>query len=279
MGLFSRKKSDQTTRSSSRSANSSEAQAAELRSRARRRLIGALVLVLAAVIVVPMMFDDDIDSQQTDTLVVLPAIVPPVPEPDLAIATQPEYTVDEPALPEEAFTESDSATADTDVQGVATVTPEPQQPVQAETPDPEPVAEPTPAAQPERPKTPTPEPARTEAPKPKQTPDDNRTDDGSLALALLEGRVPASAAAAPQAQQQGNFILQIAAYSTEADAQARRSSLVDAGVTNAYVEQGVSNNRTTYRLRVGSFPTRDAAQAAQARLRALGYDNSMLLTR
>lgn len=73
-------------------------------------------------------------------------------------------------------------------------------------------------------------------------------------------------------------MLQVAAYSTEADAQSRRSSLIDAGVTNAYVEQAVSNNKTTYRLRVGSFPTRDAAQAAQARLRALGYDNSLLLT-
>lgn len=286
MGLFSRKKSDQATRSTSRSATSSEAQAAELRGRARRRLIGALILVLAAVIVVPMMFDDDISSQQPDTLVVLPSIVPPVTEPDLATVTEPEYSVEQPVLSGE-----DAMTMAQD-EGVVSAGD-----VAALQPDTDPIgvsepAEPTPAAptaqtpepsEPQRPEpaTPRPEPAASTAkptPEPAPASGDQRTDDGSVALALLEGRTPPSAPAATPAQQ-GNFILQVAAYSTEADAQARRSSLAEAGVTNAYVEKGVSNDRTTYRLRVGSFPTRDAAQAAQARLRALGYDNSLLLTR
>jgi DedD protein len=58
----------------------------------------------------------------------------------------------------------------------------------------------------------------------------------------------------------------------------RRDKLVAAGVTNTYVEQASSGGKATYRLRVGPFPTRDAAQAAQARLRALGYDNGFIST-
>lgn len=278
MGLFSRKKSEQTTRSTSRTATSSEAQAAELRGRARRRLIGALVLVLTAIIVVPMLFDDT-STEQAETPLVLPAIVPPLPEPDLAL-TAPEYTVDEPVLSDGVLEPTDTEVADaTDVaiaEAPVTETPEAAPPVTkpAET-----------RTEPE----PRPEPARTEAPKPAASapepakptpkPSDDRTDDGSVALALLEGRAPPAASQTPRpASEQGSFVLQVAAYSTEADANSRRTSLVNAGVTNAYVERAVSNNKTTFRLRVGSFPTRDAAQAAQARLRALGYDNSLLLT-
>ena len=45
---------------------SSEAQAAELRARARRRLIGAVALVLAAVVVLPMVLNPEPDRVATD---------------------------------------------------------------------------------------------------------------------------------------------------------------------------------------------------------------------
>src|SRR3546814_5528624 len=66
MGLFSRNESasDSGRRSTSRTSLSSEAQANELRGRARRRLIGALALVLAAVIVVPMLFDSSVPEDE-----------------------------------------------------------------------------------------------------------------------------------------------------------------------------------------------------------------------
>ncbi|OXC91495.1 bifunctional tetrahydrofolate synthase/dihydrofolate synthase [Achromobacter sp. KAs 3-5] len=98
--------------------------------------------------------------------------------------------------------------------------------------------------------------------------------------ALLEGRsAPASAAkpeAAKPAAAKGNFVLQIAAYTTSEDAQSRRGKLHQAGVTNAFVEQATINGKQQYRLRVGPFPSREAAQAAQARLRTLGYDNGFI---
>lgn len=277
MGLFSRKKADQPARST-RSTTSSEAQAAELRGRARRRLIGALVLVLTAVIIVPLMFDDT-TSPQPDTPAVLPALVPPVPQPDLAAVTPPEYAVDEPVLSQDVtqtpgdtgvVTGSDAPASDAPA-GAAQPAPASTQEQADATP-----VETAPSAPPAAPSaTPRPEPEPASSP---DKPADTRTDDGSVALALLEGRVPPSTPGTPAAAEQGSFVLQIAAYSTEADAQSRRNSLVSSGVTNAYVEKAVLNDKTTYRLRVGSFPSRDAALAAQTRLRALGYDNSLLLT-
>jgi DedD protein len=138
------------------------------------------------------------------------------------------------------------------------------------------------AAAPPVPSVPAPEPAtkpkaaEKPAAKHEPKPTAERTDDGSVAIALLEGRTPSQPA---KAASKGNFTLQIAAYTSDKDAQTRRERLVAAGVTNAYVENAVSGGKTTYRLRVGPFPSREAAQAAQARLRALGYDNGFISTK
>ena len=273
MGLFSRNES--ATGSGRRSAQSSEAQANELRARARRRLIGALALVLAAVIVVPMLFDNPVPPEQASTPVVVPAVTTP-PTPDTTVALAPEPT--DPAasgnipVPAETPLAVDSA-PNADAAAPATPSTEPdsgtagdrgadqvQAPVESE-----PVAEPKPKAV-EKP-----------APKPEAKPAPERTDDGSVAIALLEGRTPEKKAPEPAAK--GNFTLQIAAYGNDKDAQTRKDRLVASGVTNAYVESAVSGGKSTYRLRVGPFPTRDAAQAAQARLRALGYDNGFISTK
>src|SRR5690606_7019726 len=113
--------------------------------------------------------------------------------------------------------------------GTDAVTPEPPA---GETPQvPEPVS---PEPEPQR----APEP-RTETPRQETKPPARaeRTDDGSVALALLEGRgAPAKTPAdsKPAAPSSGSFVLQVAAYTSDADAQARREKLVAAGVTNAY---------------------------------------------
>ncbi|MGB3435142.1 SPOR domain-containing protein, partial [Achromobacter sp.] len=121
-----------------------------------------------------------------------------------------------------------------------------------------------------------PKPAPKPEPKPAPKPD-TRSDDGARALALLEGRqAPAASAPAPKPAAKGNFVLQIASYTASEDAQSRRSKLHQAGVTNAFVEQATVNGQKQYRLRVGPFPSREAAQAAQARLRTLGYDNGFI---
>jgi DedD protein len=288
MGLFSRTESDSGSgrRTASRPSLSSEAQANELRGRARRRLIGALALVLAAVIVLPMLFDSPIPPEQVETPVVVPAITPPGTQlaantplgngtgadeltPDATGEATPDGNTNVPGSPDPAGGGVISSLNDGDATGVALP------PVTPESPTPAPAApEPKPA-----PVVETPKPAA--PPKPEAPPKpaaNTRTDDGSVALALLEGREPPKTPA-PAAATKGNFILQIAAYTSDQDAQSRRQRLVSAGVTNAYVETAASGGKTAYRLRVGPFPTREAAQAAQARLRALGYDNGFISSR
>ncbi|MCZ8403864.1 SPOR domain-containing protein, partial [Achromobacter xylosoxidans] len=130
-----------------------------------------------------------------------------------------------------------------------------------------------PRTQPATPPKPEPKPE----PKPATPKPETRSDDGARALALLEGRSAPAATPAPKPQAaKGNFVLQIAAYTTSEDAQSRRSKLHQAGVTNAFVEQASIGGKQQYRLRVGPFPSREAAQAAQARLRTLGYDNGFI---
>lgn len=279
MGFFSR--NDASSSSGRRGASSSDSQLSELRSRARRRLIGALALVLAVVVVVPMLTVDK---------------TTPEPEPSLAMGplgqtsapAQParpgELIVEEGAQPAAVVQPEPPLVADSGASGtVETVqnpgvgadpahAAPPVEPVRTEPPrvePPKPVEKPKPA---EKPKPSTP---------PASQSNGKRTDDGSYALALLEGRVPdtpAPAARTPSkpAAQQGSFTLQIIAVSNEGDARSRREQLVSSGVTNAYVETAQSGGKSTYRLRVGPFPTREAAQAAQTRLRSLGYENSFI---
>jgi len=267
MGWFSRSQPESQSgrRAASRGSQATEAHVAELRGKARRRLVGALVLVLTAVIFVPMLFDSAPPDESLPTPVVVPAI--PLPESqDAQIATSAGSVVPESSsgtltdLPvNEPPASSALAAQGQQAQQGAQTTASPTPSTPAQPPSPTQPAEPV-ASKPAT--TPTPSPRAKE-----------RTDDGSVAIALLEGRAPKSTP-----PEKGNFTLQIAAYGTEKDAQSRRERLVAAGVTNAYVEQAVSGGKTTYRLRVGPFPTRDAAQAAQARLRALGYDNGFIST-
>ena len=262
--MFFRKAPDSASerRTSGRGASSSEAQLKELRNKARRRLIGALALVLAAVIIVPPLFDAPPPEPREP-------IVVPATSSGLVSAGDADPALDAAALPAPPQA-APEAPADQAAPPPADTSP--QAAGADDTPAAPPPAEPAPAAQPPRAEPETPAPAA--QPKPDPTP--KRTDDGSVALALLAGKMPDNDAAAPQPKAQGSFILQVAAYTTEQDARQRRDSLVESGVTNAYVERGQSGDKTVYRLRVGPFPTREAAQAAQTRLRALGYQNGLI---
>lgn len=266
MGWFSRKNASQDSKPKKRATTSNETEIRELKVRARRRLLGSIVLILFAIIVVPMMFDDSQNLEQTP--VVIPADIPKIAKPEITEFDQiPDIAENEVKLPENTQEAIEVLKSKSETEEPSTADPikeivdqnktKPTADEQISTPDQKPTTE----------------------QKPKPTQDIIRSDDGSEALALLQGHTPdqkpQQSTTSPKA---GNFILQIAAYSTEQDANTRRDKLIESGISNAYVEQANSNGKTTYRLRIGSFKTRQAAQAAQTRIRALGYDNSLLIS-
>jgi len=281
MGFFKRKDPAEQAQASKRAAVPSEVQAAELRGRARRRLAGAVALVLAAVIVLPMVLDSQPTPVDDNIPIKVPErntpFQPQVSEPQAAAPTEPSTSTDPAAVPTPPGVTSvppvaaASNTPQTAPNASTHTTPHTTPPAtQPATPAVPPVTPPKPEVKPK------PEPAKPATPaKP-----DSRSDDGARALALLEGRnAPASSPkpdAPKPAASKGNFVLQIAAYTTSEDAQSRRGKLHQAGVTNAFVEQATINGKQQFRLRVGPFPSREAAQAAQARLRTLGYDNGFI---
>lgn len=100
---------------------------------------------------------------------------------------------------------------------------------------------------------------------------DARSRDSQIALDRLTGekpQTPSSSAA---------FIVQVKAYESADDAQRERKKLLASGMNNAFVDSPVNaNGISKYRLRIGPFFSREAAQAAQTRLRRLGYDYAFI---
>lgn len=248
MGLFSKKEAGSARRQATRPrpSVSSEAQAASLRVKARRRLTGAVALVLAVVIVLPMLLDGEPEPIPSGINITIPSKSQPLePLTTIAIETPVNAVTDTP--PPTVTQVEPSATPSTPVTPAAV-----EKPAAATTPAPLP-------------------PVAREAPVKPPATESSRTDDGSRALALLAGQSPS---AAPPAT--GQFVVQIASYSTQVDADSRRDKLRGEGVSNAFVEQGSIEGKSVFRLRVGPFVSRDAAQAAQTRLRTLGYNNGFI---
>ena len=259
MGLFSRKDSASARKPAvkPRPSVTSEAQAAEMRVRARRRLAGAVVLVLTAVIVLPMLLDSEPAPVATNVPIRIPDRQAPFG------ANAPET----PALAQPSIAAEAAPSAQANVVTA---------PGSGE-PKPEPKVDPKrnePPARVEPPKTPAPALSA-------------RSADGERALALLEGRparpaagtgaAPAEASTPRPPPAAGNFVVQAMSLDSSDDAQRQRGKLLASGVSNAFVDGPVNvNGNQKYRVRVGPFPSRDAAQAAQTRLRTLGYNGAFI---
>ena len=273
MGLFSRKeaKSSRQTAHRPRPSVSSEAQAASLRVRARRRLAGAVALVLAAVIVLPMLLDGEPRPVPAGIEIAVPErnapFNPNLSDPPAESATASEATSQAPG--DAAATEpvGNVAVPTTDLTATANNAQASSQ--GAVSPDkPQASTEPKAAAQ-SKPEAASTAPAAAAA-----------RDQTAEAMAILEGRArPAEAATPAAASQTGSFVLQVASYGTDSDAKSRLDKLKSQGVSNAFIELATVNGKQTFRLRVGPFDSRAAAQAAQARLRTLGYDNGFITTK
>lgn len=273
MGLFSRKDSAASRKppGKPRPSVSSEAQAAELRVRARRRLAGAVALVLAAVVVLPMLLDSEPAPVSNNIAIRIPDRTAPF-QPNLSDASG--TAAGSQALSGQVQQAPGAVTAAAPAEPAAIVS-QPASPSVAPVPVPVPKSDIKPETKPKvEVKPDTSKSAQSNA---------NRSDDGARALALLEGRPTESNSAnsTPAAKQptKGNFVVQALSLDSASDAQSQRDKLSASGVGNAFVDGPVVvNGLKKYRVRVGPFPSREAAQAAQTRLRTLGFGGAFITT-
>lgn len=236
-----------------------------VRRRARHRLTGAVVLVLLAVVGFPLLFDTQPRPVSVDTPIVVPdrqktpALASNVPVPAAQAPAKPLlYNTDAATVPaqssldarEEVVPKTAAPVADKPVDQPA----EKRADLPADKPAEKPVitkAEVKPEAKPEA-KVPTP-------PKPK--------DDGQKAQALLEGK-PVKPAASRVA-------IQVGAFTDAAKIRDVRSKLEQAGL-KTYTQVVEKDGKSTTRIRVGPFETKEEADKAAARIRKLDLPAAVL---
>lgn len=262
MGLFSRKDSAPSRKpiGKPRPSVTSEAQAADLRIKARRRLAGAVALILAAVVVLPMLLDSEPAPVASNI---------PIRIPDRQTPFQPNLT--EPSTSSASTSGQVTASSETNLKPNPNVT-EASAETSSTQSKPDAAAKPAPTPSQETSRTATPSHPAAPAAQP-------RRDDAARALALLEGRSPVASTPSPKPPVRGNFVVQAMSLDSAADAQKQRNVLISAGLNNAFVDGPVDvNGRSKYRVRVGPFQSREAAQAAQTRLRTQGYGGAFITT-
>lgn len=232
-----------------------------VRRRARHRLMGSVVLVLIAVVGFPLLFDTQPRPVAVDTPIVIPDRQSASP---LASGT-PVPAVQAPAKPLIPATETVAPTASLDAR--EEVVPAAAPVVAAPAPTPEPAkAAPTADKGKEKEATPKKEPAAPAkadkpvvAAKPK--------DDGRKAQALLDGKSDKSSA--------GRAVIQVGAFSDAAKVREIRQKLEGAGL-KTYTQVVEKDGKSTTRIRVGPYDTREEADKVAARIRKLDLPASVL---
>lgn len=227
----------------------------ELRRKARRRLVGAIVLALAAAVILPMLLEKEPKPLGEDVAV----RIPPIDEGKFVNRLSPATDTAKPATEgTPPATTSPAAPASAPNGGnAAPATPQPTPPAAAaEAPAKE--SSPTVAAPAAAP---APDVASKAEPKP-VTAVERKPETATDAKA---------ASAAPAKARSGEgFVVQLAAFSDDKGANALASKLKRNGYP-AYTESVQTSRGTLYRVRVGGYPSRDAAADARNRLKGDGY--------
>ncbi|MDE2368699.1 MAG: SPOR domain-containing protein [Burkholderiales bacterium] len=268
---FSRSKSDGDA-----AAPVGDAAAAEAaRTRARRRLFGALVLLAIGVVGFPLLFETQPRPLPVDTPMLLaqhdgargmpaaPLQVTPSPAEPMAAGTPAAVAqssvapVETPPTAEKSAPSAERAAPPAEkIAPPAAVAPAPVVTPPATTARTEPPPQPKPApAAPATPPTSKPHPA---AP----------ADDGARARALLEG-------AAPVAATPGRFVVQVGAYSDASKLHEARAKVEALGYkTYTQVVETDAGKRT--RVRVGPYATHEQANAVAAKVKHSGLPAAIL---
>ena len=236
----------------------------ELRRRARRRLLGAIVLALAAAVIVPMLLESDPKPLGDDVSIQIPPIdntkfVNPLsPDKDAdtkAKAEAGEQSKGKPAPPASAIavpSQPNISVAPAQTGQPAAEQEKPQTSVAKPSPD---RAEPNSAA--------APEPGAQRKNSTVSTAKAEPTTEARPTSASEPGHEPAKSTS------QG-FVIQVAAFADASAARDLAGKLKSAGFP-VYTEPLTTSQGTMQRVRVGPYSSRDAADAALARLKVAGY--------
>lgn len=230
-----------------------------VRRRARHRLMGAVVLVLVAVVGFPLLFD----TQPRPVAVNTPIVIPDRQNTSPLSSALPVPAAQAPAKPLLPASEAVSPQASLDsreevVMPAAPVVAAPVPDAPKVTPpaekskDKEPVAKKEPAA-----------PVKAEKPTPAAKP----KDDGGKAQALLDGKSAKATA--------GRAVIQVGAFSDAAKVRDVRQKLEQAGL-KTYTQVVEKEGKSTTRIRVGPYETREEADKVAARIRKLDLPASVL---
>jgi DedD protein len=223
-----------------------------VRRRARHRLIGAVVLVLGAVVGFPWLFDTQPRPVSVDTPIVVPdrqktpLLSDSAPVPASQTPAKPLLPAQDAAVPTASSLDArEEVVPSTPAPALAKTQDKPAEKV-ADTP----VEKPTPAAAGAK---------ADAAPKPRN--------DGAKAQALLDGK--------PAKPVTGRVAIQVGAFTDAAKVREVRNKLEQAGL-KTYTQVLEKDGKSTTRIRVGPFETKEDSDKAAARIRKLDLPVVML---
>lgn len=223
----------------------------EARTRARRRLIGAVVLVVIGVIGFPLLFETqprpipvdipiEIPRKESAPALTMPAARPAKPVASVPVEPPPAASAEESSKP--ASTPADAG--------------------RVAPPQEKPASEPAKASEPAEAK-----PAAVSTP-PAEAPASSTAvpKDGKRARALLEGKAVDKDG---RNQDGGRFVVQVGAFSDKAAARETRMKVEKLGL-KTYTQVAETSSGSRIRVRVGPFASREDAERVQAKIKAAG---------
>ena len=247
----------------------------ELRRRARRRLVGAIVLALGAAVIVPMLLESDPKPLGDDVSVKIPPIddgkfVNRLSDPPAKVEpgrTEPGTAAKE--IRKETTPQSDAPAQKSLADAEKAVIAPPAKTSKYDTSTPsEKVAT---ASAPSAPAVAAAPPVTVEPPQPASSaPAETRTTSAASAATESKAFVASAVPSIPPAQSaRDGFAVQLAAYSDDKGANALANRLKRSGYP-AYTEPLKTSRGTLWRVRVGPYPSRDAATGVRDKLKAEG---------
>ncbi|WDU54137.1 SPOR domain-containing protein [Taylorella equigenitalis] len=266
MGIF---KASGNQRNPIQKSKIAQQQSNDLKHRARSKLIGALVLAIVAIILLPLIFDNDKPIKGTNNTAPLEAPIKTNPKDPVQVVISPTTPSDEPSTDVKPIVKNQNNNGQSIAQG--TISNEPVEEESSIEPS-KPAEEPKPVVTNKEPK--------------QDKKNNSRTDDGSKARAILQGKQPTMDIAKNETKEtsnsnasnppSGKFSVQVASLNNMSEARKLRDKLTQSGVSNTFIQTATVNGKQAFRLRVGPFGTKESAQAALARLRALGYSDGFI---